>query len=258
MKKLTKNIYQRLFQPGFFLTVVVLALLRLACPGVAGGLSLNPEDEQARLDSLVAVHQLIDRQPRAQRVDTVVGGKAHRVAGGFNYEECFPDSQAVQVASAELLGVSPVQNREEAEQRMDELVYIGSCPYFELRDLTMSVPYLVPSAALLLQDIGRNFMDSVYSKNLPPCKPYVTSVTRSKDDVSKLQKNNKNATTNSCHLRGTTFDVSYVRYYREGKEDTWDDRYRRIMAEVLQDLRNDKRCWVKYERHQPVFHITVR
>lgn len=258
MNKTFRRKIRRVFLLAFMIIVALLAVVRMLFPAVAVQMGLTVADDSARRDSIIAVRQLVDSRPAQQRVPDSIGGRAHRPIGVGDYKECFPDSQAVQLASAKLHGVKPVANREDAEKRKDELVFIGGCPYYELRDLTLSVPYLVPSAALLLQDIGRNFLDSVYVKQLPPCKPYVTSVTRTKEDVSKLQRYNRNATTQSCHLFGTTFDISYARYFREGQVDTWDDRYRRVLSEVLEDLREQKRCWVKYERLQPVFHITVR
>lgn len=257
MNKQTRRIVRRRFLRVFALTILILAIIRLIFPTVAGSLYHVLTEKQINKDSLIAVRQLIDRKPNVVRVDTVIGGRKHRIMGVADYKECFPDSQAVQEISASLHGVSPVQNRTEAEHRKHELVYIGSSPFFDLRDLTLSVPYLVPAAALLLQDIGRNFMDSLHVKGLPVCKPYVTSVMRTKDDVAKLLHRNHNATQNSCHLYGTTFDISYARFSLNNR-DKWDDRNRQVLSEVLQDLRVQGRCWVKYERLQPVFHITVR
>lgn len=257
MNKQTRRIVRRRFLRSFALLVFILAIIRLLFPSVAGSLYHELIEKQVNKDSLVAVRQLIDRKPNIVRVDTATGGRAHRIVGVPDYKECFPDSQAVQEMSANLHGVPPVQNRTEAEQRKNELVYIGSNPYFDLRDLTLSVPYLVPAAAILLQDIGRNFMDSLHVKGLPVCKPYVTSVMRTKDDVAKLLHRNGNATQNSCHLYGTTFDISYARFSLNNR-DKWDDRNRRVLSEVLEDLREQGRCWVKYEQLQPVFHITVR
>lgn len=256
MKTFSLNISKRTFLCGFAVIVALLAGVRWACPSVAGRVYYGEVDEQAIADSILAARQLIDYQPSAKRVDDVLGGAAHR-AVGVDSLDWFTDMQDVQKESAELHGIEPVQNREEAEQRKDELVYIGSNPYFDLRELTQSVPYLVPCASLLLQDIGRNFMDSLSIKNLAICRPYVTSVLRTKDDVTNLMKKNKNATQKSCHLYGTTFDIIYTRFSGDG-EDYDSGVYKDVLAEVLRDLRNQKRCWVKYEKRQPVFHITVR
>lgn len=247
--KITKRNYLR----GFVAIVVLLALLRVACPTVAKGGYYGEVDEQAIADSILAARQLVDTAPCAVRI---TDGR-HTLPSAPDYAACFPDTNAVQKQSAELHGVTPVQNREEAEQRKSELVYIGSSPYYDLRELTSSIPYLVPSAALLLQDIGRGFADSLYAKRLPMCRPYVTSVLRTKDDLADLLRHNRNASPNSCHLYGTTFDISYARFSADGS-DVEDERMKRILAEVLDELRRDRRCWVKHERLQPVFHITVR
>ena len=129
-----------------------------------------------------------------------------------SYSQTFPDLQEVQYVSAQKWGVRPVQNRAEAEGRKSELVYIGSNPYFYVDNLQRSIPYLVPRASVLLQDIGRSFFDSLQVKGVPLHKIIVTSVLRSKDDVSRLRSFNGNATENSCHMFGTTFDICYNRY----------------------------------------------
>lgn len=63
-----------------------------------------------------------------------------------------------------------------------------------MKKLSNSVPYLVPRASILLQDIGRNFFDSLQVKNIPLNKLLVTSVLRTKEDIKNLQKHNGNAT----------------------------------------------------------------
>lgn len=109
-------------------------------------------------------------------------------------------------------GVKPVRNRTDAEKRKAELVYIGSNPFFHVDKLNNSIPYLVPRASILLQDIGRNFFDSLQCKGIPLHKIIVTSVLRTTDDVARLRQRNSNATENSCHLYATTFDICYNRY----------------------------------------------
>ena len=61
---------------------------------------------------------------------------------------------------------------------------------------------------------------------------------------------------NSAHLYATTIDITYSRF--EGAVPVNYDPYKYILAEVLRDLRNDKRCYVKFELKQACFHITVR
>ena len=198
---------------------------------------------------------------RANTVDdalmVVSSQKHHPIRGVRNYKSEFPDSQSVQIQAAQKWGVRPVKDREDAEHRKKELVYMGESPYYHVDRLSSSIPYLVPRAALMLQDIGEAFFDSLYAKGLPLHQLIVTSVLRSMDDVAKLQRHNPNATEQSCHLYGTTIDICYNRYQpltREVRNDTlkW------VLSEVLRDKRNEGRCYIKYEVKQGCFHMTVR
>ena len=188
----------------------------------------------------------------------------HRILSVPSYKEAFPDSQSVQYASARRWGVESVQNRQEAESRKRELVFVGSNPYFFVDKMNRSIPYLVPRAAVLLNDIGRAFFDSLQMKQVPLHKVIVTSVLRTKDDVEKLRNYNKNATENSCHLYGTTFDICYNRYKTVQDPDgpkrrqVQNDTLKWVLSEVLNDMRRSGRCYVKYEVKQGCYHITVR
>ncbi len=183
--------------------------------------------------------------------------KYHRIRGVHSYQDAFPDKQEVQIVAAERWGVSPVQNRKDAERRKKELVYIGSSPYYHVDPLHQSIPYLVPRAALLLDDIGQSFFDSLYVKGVPLNQLIVTSVLRSRDDVNKLRRHNGNATEQSCHLYGTTFDICYNRYHQL-TQPVRNDTLKWVLSEVLRDKRQQQRCFVKYEVKQGCFHITVR
>lgn len=179
------------------------------------------------------------------------------------YQRTFEDQQDVQLVSASKWGIQPVQNRDEASRRKSGLVFVGSNPYVYIDKLHSSIPYLVPRASILLQDIGRSYFDSLTMKGIPLHKIIVTSVLRSKDDVERLRGHNGNATQNSCHLYGTTFDVCYNRYKTveppgEQRRVVRNDTLKYILAEVLRDMREEKRCYVKYEVNQGCFHITVR
>ena len=179
------------------------------------------------------------------------------------FQNTFPDQNDVQLVSAKKWGVKPVRNRTDAEKRKAELVYIGSNPFFHVDKLNNSIPYLVPRASILLQDIGRNFFDSLQCKGIPLHKIIVTSVLRTTDDVARLRQRNSNATENSCHLYATTFDICYNRYKTveapgEQRRAVRNDTLKWVFSEVLQDMREANRCWIKYEVKQGCFHITVR
>lgn len=188
----------------------------------------------------------------------------HRIYSVYNFGQSFPDQNDVQLVSAQKWGVQPVTDRVEAEKRKQDLVYVGSNPFFHVDNLKNSIPYLVPEASVLLQDIGRNFFDSLQIKGIPLHRIIVTSVLRSKEDVEKLRGRNGNATVNSCHLYGTTFDVCYNRYQTVADPDgparrqVRNDSLKWVLSEVLNDMRKNNRCWIKYEVKQGCFHITLR
>ena len=238
--KLSKKRYLQ----GFAVVVILLALVRWTFPSVAA-----PTDRGDRsLDSLATGDQ--------KTVPLIV--TPHRIRSVASYAESFPDTNAVQLSAAQKWGVSPVKNREDAESRKRELVYIGANPYYHVDPLYSSIPYLVPRAAVLLQDIGKNFFDSLYVKGLPLHQIIVTSVLRSQEDVVKLRRRNGNATENSCHLYGTTVDICYNRYHAVGPREVRNDTLKYVLSEVLRDLRQQERCYIKYEVKQGCFHMTVR
>ena len=146
---------------------------------------------------------------------------------------------------------------------MEDLVFVGANPYFYIDNLKQSIPYLVPKAAMLLHDIGKSFYDSLYVKGIPLHQVIVTSVLRTDEDVARLQRFNRNATENSCHRYGTTFDIGYNRYKTvsteaEPRRQVRNDTLKWVLAEVLRDKRAAGRCYIKHEVKQGCFHITVR
>lgn len=232
-------------------------------------------DEAELADTLIS-DSLDESQALADQSDTVVlaerdrttrGSKAHRVIGVHSWDECFPDINDVQLAAAQANGIQPVSNRREAQQLVarHQLVNICHSPFYAVDNLTHSMPYLVPKAQHLLNTICLNFIDSLQVKGIPPHMPIVTSVLRTVDDVARLQRGNKNATTNSCHCYGTTVDITYNRfipltgaYDPKAPLSLWELRMKQVLAEVLRDLRAQGQCYVKYERKQACFHLTVR
>lgn len=245
--RITKNKYLL----GFAVVVLVLALIKAIFPEVAEPRNqVVVDDNQGLTDNKRTL--LVNNQPLA-----IHKGKKHRIWGVRNYKESFPDSQAVQIVAAEKWGVRPVKNREDAEMRKKELVYVGASPYYHVDPLYSSIPYLVPRAAILLEDIGRAFYDSLYVKGVPLNQLIVTSVLRSESDVEKLRRRNGNATERSCHLYGTTFDICYNRYHPV-TQPVRDDTLKWVLCEVLRDKRAEGRCYIKYEVKQGCFHMTVR
>ena len=270
--KITKNRYLAIF----IIIVLVLAVVRCVNPGIAGDRRLadGADSLENRLDAdslqMLAGNGAAEKEMAAEDI-----GKPSRFFDGNgnlvknkifsvpHFGNTFPDQNDVQLVAAHRHGVKPVTDRADAEKRKSELVYVGGNPFYHVDKLRSSIPYLVPRAAVLLQDIGRNFFDSLQIKQIPLHKIIVTSVLRSKADIVKLRGHNSNATENSCHLYGTTFDVCYNRYKTvedpEGPErrKVRNDTLKWVLSEVLNDMRKQNRCLVKYEVKQGCFHITV-
>lgn len=278
--KISKNRYLQ----GFLVVVLLLALVRVIFPSVAEPRLTARSDgkDSTAIDSLrgdsdaSGLMASADAQDELSVTpDTASDGRfsiffdkngkevKHRIFSVPHFGNTFPDQQDVQIVAANRHGVAPVQNREEAEHSKGKLVYVGSNPFFYVDKLNNSIPYLVPRASVLLQDIGRAYFDSLQIKGIPLHKIIVTSILRTKDDVSKLRTRNGNATENSCHLYGTTFDVCYNRYKqiqteKQPRRQVQNDTLKWVFSEVLRDFRNKNRCYIKYEVHQGCFHITVR
>lgn len=290
------------FLLGFVVVVCVLALVRLISPGVAeprtsvADLSVadslvtdsvdqlamaeeDKEEENKAANEIAETSDDLAQEAAGTGSETDAAADSsntpsiffdkngkevkHRIFSVPHFGNTFPDQQDVQILAANKHGVNPVQNREEAEHSKGKLVYVGSNPFFYVDKLNNSIPYLVPRASVLLQDIGRAYFDSLQIKGIPLHKIIVTSILRTKDDVAKLRTRNGNATENSCHLYGTTFDVCYNRYKQiqtrqQPRRQVQNDTLKWVLSEVLRDMRDRNRCLIKYEVKQGCFHITVK
>ena len=276
-KALRRYAVKNKFLAVFSAVVLLLALVRLFFPSVA-----ENKPELAVSDSVETVLPSVER-PVADSVfvwqqEAVVSADfpltvffdskgnvlKHKINSVPGFSRTFPDNNDVQLVAASTHGVEPVEDRKDAESRKKELVYVGANPYFHVDPLRNSIPYLVPRAAILLNDIGRAYYDSLQIKGIPLHQIIVTSVLRSREDVKKLRTHNTNATENSCHMYGTTFDICYNRYKTvspvEGKprRQVRNDTLKWVLSEVLRDMREKGRCYVKYEVKQGCFHITAR
>lgn len=187
--------------------------------------------------------------------------KVNRIYGVRSYKKEFNDLNPKHLSAARKIGIKPVFAREDLSPDSRELLRIGSNDYYNVDRLTHSIPYLVPKASGLLMAIAMNFQDSLASKGMDKYKLIVTSVLRTKADVKRLRKRNVNASENSAHFYGTTFDICYNRFDKVG-EDGVDEEVRElkpklVLSEVLRDLKKAGYCYIKYEVKQGCFHVTA-
>lgn len=172
--------------------------------------------------------------------------------------EIFNDSNKYQYAFAERLGIAPIRTLADAFYVRRPIVKIESNEFYEVDTLTHSMPFLVPEAAELLSTVGRNFIDSLKRRGADNYRVRVTSLLRSPHSVKKLRRVNRNATDSSTHQFGTTFDLSYTRFYCLDETKKIDEGdLKNLLAEVLFDLRRRNKCLVKFERKTACYHVTV-
>lgn len=186
------------------------------------------------------------------------------IRGVVSYKRSFPDLNDKYLEVAKAVGIRPLEDREEAESMKEKLTHITDNEFYVVDSLTHSIPYLVPRASALLDTIGSNFLDSLAAKGLNPNQVIVTSVLRTQSDVKRLRRRNGNASANSAHCFGATFDVSWKRFKKvedeDGRplQDVGSDTLKLVLSEVLRDLRQAEKCYIKYELKQGCFHITAR
>lgn len=271
---------KQLFELIFFFLIVVIFIAK-ACSGAYHKSPIATSDNvpdsttfhsaQAYTDladTLALAASLCDSiltAPSPHPIHVAANGNPHKIYSVNDYSLAFPDINVVQLAAAKYHGIEPQTTRNNLERvAKTSMVSINYSPYYTIAKLTNSLPYLVPRAQKLLSRIGRNFIDSLLIKHIPPSLVIVTSVTRTLEDIQNLKQGNGNAIESSCHSYGTTIDISYNKYeafkdpqgqpLRQARSDTlkW------VLSEVLNDLRLAGACYVKHERKQGCFHITVR
>ena len=197
---------------------------------------------------------------------------------------------AAHVAAARSNGVGPVRDSAHLAALVDRgaLVQLPeSTEWWMLRDLNDSLPYVTPGTKAAMEEVGRRFHARLDEHGLPPFRLDITSVLRTSDQQSALQRRNPNAAdTTSSHEFGTTLDVAYLSFAAPQSLD-----HRSLAAEldgqvsptlgvemtirleglaklhaphlegelgaVLQQLERDGMVLPLRERSQPVYHITV-
>lgn len=133
----------------------------------------------------------------------------------MSYGKVFDDINEVHLEKAKAVGLSRVpEKRDDLDPA--RLVKVENTDYLEIDELRHSVPYLTPGAARELNRIAKAFHDSLARKQFPIYKLVCTSILRTEEDVDRLRRSgNPNASDNSSHCYGTTFDISHSRYFRE-------------------------------------------
>lgn len=230
------------------LLLFLIALLTGACSG--------KEKESKGTESISAVSGSEDI--RSNSVNPVYGVRSIKVRNIGPLAQVFNDSNYLQLEAARRWGIEPISDLGSAYFMKRPIVKVESNEYYQIDSLRHSVPYLVPEAAILLEDIGKNFIDSLQRRGGDSYKIKVTSLLRTPETVGRLRRVNINATDSSTHQYATTFDISYTNFYclDENRQINQGD-LKNLLGEVLLDLRQQGRCLVKYERKTGCYHVTV-
>lgn len=229
----------------FIYSFVIICILMLS--NCAGNDSTTSTKETISADSIKdSIHMVPN------------GNKQIRINNIGSYREVFNDSNKYHYYYAEKLGITPITNIKNLYNTIRPIVKITENEFYYVDSLTHSLPYLVPEAARLLEDIGRNFIDTLSRRGGGYHKIKVTSLLRTPSTIKHLRRVNINASDSSTHQFATTFDISWSKFYcSDTTKSINSDILKRLLAEVLLDLRNQNRCLIKYERKTACFHITV-
>ena len=236
-----KSVNSIVFLLFMLIPVALIIMLFIGGYRLSGSLTRQGADIQQYIDEGEVNHNTDRREPVRQ------------------YDRLFNDLNDVQLVAARKNGLKEPITLDEARNNR-HLQLIEPNQYYDIDKLTHSVPYLVPRAAKLLEDMGRAFQDSLFNRGYNRNHRFaVTSVLRTQETVRQLRKSNVNSTENSCHCYGTTFDISYFTYStpKVGKAASV-DKMRQILYQVAYDMQRQNRCYVKYEKKQTCLHITVR
>ena len=234
----------------FSIYCCLILSLCLSCSGKSDEKKIENREIQENIEGATETNEQVRTTPRGVRSIKVKNiGPLYKV---------FNDSNHIHLATAKDIGIEPITDLSTTYFTSRPIVKVESNQYYQIDSLRHSLPYLVPEAAILLQEIGKNFIDSLHNRGGDNYKIKVTSLLRTPESVGRLRRVNVNATDSSTHQFGTTFDISYTNFYclDENAQINQGD-LKNLLGEVLKDLRDKGRCHVKYEYKTGCFHITA-
>ncbi len=190
------------------------------------------------------------------------------------------------LAAARRYGVERSPTREDLNRLVESgaLMRLEDNDFYWIQDLDLSVPYVTPSTAQALEEIGRRFHAALAERGLPPIRFNISSVLRTSESQQELRRINPNAARGvSAHEFGTTVDVVYHTYdlapevlgpgLQHSRLDSLMDEVRGrslrglamvywqelqgLLGRILIDMQQEGILLVTLEREQPVFHLTL-
>ena len=177
----------------------------------------------------------------------------------------FRDLNAVHLQYARSNGIMPINKDQDFMETADllvkerKLVKLTDSKYYRVDHLSHSFPYLTPETTRLLEMIGKRFQKKLNEKKLGKFRFRVSSVLRTQESQRRLSRSNINATGDSSHLYGTTFDIGWKKIY---KETFWGRSHLvahapaiQALSETLAELRKEGHLVVVTEMKEACFQI---
>ena len=176
-----------------------------------------------------------------------------------SYSSKLKDKMSVYINTVERTGITPCRDENDIKSRRN-LYRVESGSYYRIDRLDYSHAYLSKKGKALLERIEADFREKIYTTDLRNSRFIVTSLTRTKENVRRLRRNNGNASDRSAHMYGGCFDITYARFENDKNKLTANDIYRlkETLAQVIYELKENKKCWAITEKRQPCFHIVAR
>ncbi len=181
--------------------------------------------------------------------------------------ERYKDLNAKHLKHAKANGIKPFNTDADVFEGVNELIKEGQLErledsrYYVVDHLTHSHPYLTPETIELLDLIGERFHDKLKKNNLEKYHFKITSVLRTKESQKRLSRSNVNASSDSSHLYGTTFDISWKNLIKKG----WFGKQTiiahgpaiRLLSQTIGELKKEGKLVVVTEYKEACFHITI-
>lgn len=194
-------------------------------------------------------------------------GLANNKVYGKIKVDWYKDLNPEHLKSAKKNGIKPFKTNkgfiDEVKALVEDgkLVRIKNSWNYQVEKLTYSHPYLTPDANKFLDDLGKRFQKKLKENGMGTFAYQISSLLRTEESQRALSKSNRNASPNSSHLYGTTFDIAYDSVIKKPlpwmKVQMADPKAIKLLSEAIGELRNEKRCLVVTEKLEKCFHITI-
>lgn len=179
----------------------------------------------------------------------------------------YKDLNPIHLKHAKSNGISSFKTNEAFQEgiknflKENKLVEISDNKYYRVCHLTHSHAFLTPAAKEFLTELGKRFNKKLEEKNKPHYYFQISSLLRTIENQKDLSRGNGNASPNSSHYYGTTFDIPYFTVVKRtlfwNETEISDGDASKLLSEVIGEMRKEKLCVVVTEKNERCFHITV-